>query len=93
MHGMENVKFLFSFNFFDRYHSQTPSKQGDDRQYSDSLWVGWSGVHIWELLVLPIVFCITPLDNSPATPQHVGDIVKYFGYPNCSIHSWFALII
>jgi len=30
-------------------------------------------------------FVSQPLDNSPATPHHVGDIVKYLGYPSYSV--------
>lgn len=48
--------------------------------------------HICKRLVLPLVVSYLILDNAPAGPKHVGDIIQQLVYPNCSVHSWFALM-
>jgi len=48
--------------------------------------------HICKLLVLLHVVSYLILDNAPAGPKHVGDIIQQLVYPILSVQSWFALM-
>jgi len=48
--------------------------------------------HICKLLIPPLVVSYLILDNAPAGPKHVGDIIQQLVYPSLRVHSWFALI-
>jgi len=43
-------------------------------------------------LVPPLVVSYLILDNAPAGPKHVRDIIQQLVYPSLRVHSWFALI-
>jgi hypothetical protein len=48
--------------------------------------------HVCKCLVL-YLFYIELVDNGLAWLNHVGNTIKWLGYPNLSVHSLFALVI